>query len=304
MTIYIGLDEAEKEPIVRQYAAEHGIRNTVVISPAQRPLVLKGADNVEWAETIMYRTFYRLLQEIQDDTLIVLSEPLRTQNRYELTYNCIRNFLNQTRHQLIFQHLPQIDTCDDFMILFDFDTRSRWKRRSWDIDLVRDNTQVLARPVSVEFIRIDVPTAPATKARYRRERERLFTELGKRDPHTIPRNLYLIGGKDKVAYIDSLGTAEQPSLFIDSSPALYVARNQRLNRPNVATYAQVKSRPAGPAAVVEFPHRFIDFSDFIWRTRQTSFPVLVADLKIDHWYFDRYTAWKERIDEIHASLQQ
>lgn len=302
--IYLGAySDEEKASLIERYRDEHGIRNTVVISPKQHPFELPWADNIEWAETIMYRTFYRLLQEIHDDSLIVLSDPLRTQNRYDLTYNCIRNFLNQTSHQLIFSHLPQIDTRQDFMILFDFDTRSRWKRRKWDINLVLDHAEVHTRPVSLAFNQVIVPTSPATKRKYEKEKARRFEKLGARDPHTIPRNLYLIGGPDKRAYIDELETP-QLGLFDDGPRAQqFVARNQRLNRDNVVTY-QTATGTDGPYTIVEFPHRFIEFSDFVKLSGQTEFDVLMADLKVDCWYFQRYTEWKERIDETYASLQQ
>ena len=71
-------------------------------------------------EIIQYKFYYRLLQEIGKDTLLVVNECLRMQNRYDLTYNCLRLFLQQTPHALVFQYLPIIDTIADFMVLFDF----------------------------------------------------------------------------------------------------------------------------------------------------------------------------------------
>ena len=299
--IYLGYINNDKRQIIADYCAANGLTHVVVISPRQFQLVIDGADNVEYDEVIMYRTFYRLLQQIDGNTLIVLDEVLRTQNRYDLTYNCIRNFLNQTKHQLVFQQLPLIAERDDFMILFDFVTRSRWKRQKFDTGLVLDNTQVMIRPLPITFSRIAIPTSAATKKRYAKERARRFATIGARDPHTIPRNLYLIGGKDKLAYIDA---KEQPqlSLFADTAVSrLYVARNQRLKRDNIVSYAQAEESVR--YTIVEFPHRFIDFSDFVKRTGQLGGDVLVADLKVDEWYYGRYTAWSERIHETYSSLQ-
>ena len=59
---------------------------------------------IEWADIIEYRYYYRLLQEIGSKTLVVVNECLRTQARHDLTYNCMRLFLNQTDHRLIFQY--------------------------------------------------------------------------------------------------------------------------------------------------------------------------------------------------------
>jgi hypothetical protein len=292
--IGIGYTEAEKRAEIARYQAEHGICQTIVISADDFRLELPGAETVPYSQVIMYVTFYRLLQTITPDTLLVLNECLRTQNRYELAYNCIRNYLNMTEHQLIFQQLPQIDTQEDFMILFDWDTRSRWKRRPFDAELVLSEARLSIRPLPVRFEAVYVPTSEATKARYAKEREKLFGELGKRDPHTIPRNLYLLGGNDKRAYIDS------QALPLFGQAERYVARNKRLGRDNVVTYDD--AQPGTTYTIVELPHRFIDFSDFIQRTGQTHNRVLVADLKIDQWYFTRYHEWAERIHDTYASL--
>lgn len=305
--ITIGYEDAEKAAIIDRYCAEHSIRKVFVLSPEAFPLAYSGrpfaVEHVGYNDIIRYVYFYRLLQEIDRDTLIVINECLRTQNRYDLTYNCIRNYLNQTNHQLVFQQLPQIDTADDFMILFDFATKSRWKRRSWDIGLILDNVQVQVRPLLIAFNRIDVPTSGATKTKYAKERESRFATLGAGDPHTLPRNLYLIGGKDKLAWMDAQASGGQLGLFGETRPRQYVARNQRLKRDNILTYDQVQ-RSECPYTVVELPHRFIDYSDFIKTTWQAESDVLVADLKVDQWYWNRYTEWQERIHETSASLQQ
>lgn len=309
--IYLGYSSAEKQRIVADYCAAHAIRQTVVIAPDRFPLAIEGADPVRYADVIMYITFYRLLQAIERDTLIVLHECLRTQNRYDLAYNCIRNYLNHTRHCLVFQTLPQIDGPEDFMILFDFVTQSRWKRRHFDADLIHSETEVHVREWPLAFTRIDVPTADATRRKYERDRARLFDGLGARDPHALPRNLYLIGGKDKAAYIaahrpmpDKAGhTVDQLDLF-GEMPARqrYVARNKRLNHGLVVTYDEIE--PGQSYTVIELPHRFIDWCDFVTYTGQAASDVLVADLKVDQWYFDRYQKWQARIHDTYASLRQ
>jgi hypothetical protein len=295
--IFIGCADEEKINQVSRYVGEHGIQKTVVISADDFPLVVPGANQVKYCDVIMYVTFYRLLQEITPDTLIVINECLRTQNRYDLSYNCIRNFLNLTGHQIIFQQLPQIDMAEDFMILFDFDTRSRWKRRGFDPFLIRGETRVQVSALPIGFERVDVPTSEKTKEKYKQDRERLFSELGSRDPHTLPRNLYMIGGHDKQAWID----VQQLPLFVNNEQ-LYVARNQRLGRSNIVTYADVV--PGGRYTIVDLPHRFIDYADFVQRTGQAISRVLVADLPVDGWYFNRYQDWSMRIHDTYASLSE
>lgn len=294
MPIYLGYDDAEKQAIVAAYRAAHAIRQVVVIAPDQFPLCVPGADLVRYADVIMYVTFYRLLQAIDSQTLVVLNDCLRTQNRYDLAYNCIRNFLNQTEHQLIFNHLPQIDTCDDFMILFDFDTRSRWKRRPFDAGLIAREARVAVAPRVPTWNWMAVPTAATTRARYVAERERLFATIGNRDPHCIPRQLALLAGSDKRAWI------EQRRLPLFGDDRAWVARNGRLSRPYITTYERVQ--PDTAYGIVDLPHRFLAFVDFLTRTRQAQCEVLVSDLPVDAWYAERYQAWSERIHATYASV--
>jgi hypothetical protein len=112
----------------------------------------------------------------------------------------------------------------------------------------------------------------------------MFREIGNKDPHTIPRNLYLIGGKEKLPYV--FGRC--------------VARNKRFGIGNIDTYTEAKFRQ--DYTIFEFPHRFIDFLDFLYTTRQFKYNVLVSDLKVDNWYFSKYTKWSERINDTYASL--
>lgn len=298
--IALGYTDDAKRDTIDAYCRRHGIAHVVAISTDAFPLALEGADHVPYSEVIMYRTFYRLLQEISGATLVVVNECLHNQNRYDLAYNCIRNFLNQTPHVLVFQQLPQIDTYEDFMILFDFATQSRWKRQRFDRDLIAANAEVDVRPLALTFERVDVPTSAATKAHYDTERATLFAALGPRDPHTLPRNLYLLGGKDKAAYISRQSSN---TLFSTGQAAHYVARNKRLGLECVVTYDDVT--PAGaPYTVVEFPHAFADWCDFLRRTWQAVTPVLVADLKVDAWYWQRYNDWMERVHATYASLRR
>lgn len=296
--IGLGYTDADKRASIASYCAANGIRRTVVISADAFPLALEGADHVPYSEVIMYRTFYRLLQEIDGSTLVVVNECLRNQNRYDLAYNCIRNFLNQTPHALVFQQLPQIDTQEDFMILFDFATQSRWKRLHFDPELVAANVQVDVRPLPLGFRRIDVPTRPETVRKYEAEKARLMAELGPRDPHTLPRNLYLLGGKDKLAWLDAQAA---PGLFGQGRAVNCVARNSRLGRAGIVPYGDVTAADA-PYTVMELPHAFADWCDFVRRTGQAQADVLCAALKVDGWYFQRYTEWSERVYATYASL--
>lgn len=258
-----------------------------MISPEKFVFQPDDAETIEYSDAIKYKYYYRLLQEIDHNTLIVINECLRTQNRYDLTYNCIRNYLNQTHHQIIFQNLPLIDTFNDFMILFDFDTRSRWKRESFRRELLAECKIVnRIRPITISPIITKANTQ--THAIYQKKKRKLIDEIGLKDPHTIPRNLYLIGGKTRQRLV--------------RADVNYVGRNNRLKIPTLKTYREKLFPPDN--TVFELPHNFIDFSDFITLSGQVDFEVLVTDLKVDQWYLDRYQKWAERIENARSVLQQ
>ena len=284
--IYIG--DHNKTAIIDAYRQDHGIRRVITLSPQKFALTINDVEMVEYAEIIQYKHFYRLLQEIDQSTLLVINECLRTQNRYDLTYNCIRHFLNQTSHQLIFQRLPIIDTIDDFMALFDWDTRSQWRRESFSRDVLTA-ARIVCNPVEIRISPVRVETTAAQKAAYQAEKRRLIDCIGQRDPHTIPRHLHLMGGKAKMAAI------------VDGRS--YVGRNDRLKIPGMATYKET-TYPAGPYTAFEFPHNVIDFADVLTLADQTEIDALVTDLKVDEWYLQRYQEWAGRVSDVCTAISQ
>lgn len=289
--IHLGLDGAAKDAAVTAYCAAHGVRRVVVFSPAKyrRPCSFPAHEHVEWAEIILYKFYYRLLQDVDGSTLLVVDECLRAQNRHDLTYNCLRLFANQTPHVLVFQYLPLIDAWDDFAVLFDLVTRSRWKREKVGGALLRE-ARVRVEPVRLELRPVEVKVDDRTRAAYAREKEKLLAQVrgdpGK-DPHVIPRNLLLVGGRAKLAHVDPTRA--------------YLGRNDRFKLPNLETYRE-PSYPRAPYTVFELPHGFLDLVDVLALSRQASFDVLVADLKADRWYLERFRAWAERLREAYRTL--
>jgi hypothetical protein len=168
--------------------------------------------------------------------------------------------------------------------LFDFDTRSRWKREAWRGEFL-GKTKIEAQRVPLELMPVEVPTNTQLRAQYARKKRSLIEGIGLKDPHTIPRNLYLMSGKAKLG---------------EAANGWHVGRNNRFKLEQFQTYRDT-SFPE-PCTVFEFPHSFIDFADFLTLSRQVELPVLVAELNVDRWYFDRYTAWAERINDAYAAL--
>jgi hypothetical protein len=287
--ICIGMDAAQKSACIADYCEKHAVKRTYVLSPAKFAFdcSIPGARDVEWDEIIMYRTFYPLLQEIGSDSLVVVNECLRTTNRNDLTYNCIRHFLAQAGHQIVFNWLPAISDAADFMTLFDFDTKSRWKREKFDADFVHENAAVSVIHREPTFSKVDVITDARTKKAYAAEKAKLFAGIEGKDPHTIPRNLHLVGGKARMAAADPAGD--------------YIGRNNRLGHASMAVY-KADAYPVAPYIVAEFPHSFLDFADFLALSGQRSVSALVSDLPVDGWYFQRYQEWAERLAGLNACL--
>lgn len=294
--IQLGKNREDKIKVIQDYCTEHDIEKVVILTPPKFDIgkiglvgSVKFCETVKYDEIIMYKFFYRLLQEINDKHLIVVNECMRTQNRNDLTYNCIRHYLNQTPHQIIFQYLPIIDTIEDFMILFDFDTKSQWKRERFNTELLKECT-IHTEGVNLILNPINIECSPIIKAKYETEKDKLFkqveTEL--KDPHTIPRNLYLLSGKDKL-------------LKVDRDKA-YIGRNNRFKVEKMQTYKELNYNHS-PYTVFELPHNYIDLTDFLCLSGQTELDVLSTDLKVDIWYGERYNEWLNRLKDAYSKIQ-
>jgi hypothetical protein len=283
--IRLGFTDDEKRAEIARYVRTHDVRQTVVLGPKRFTFAYDASpcERVEWAEIIMYRTYYPLIQQIDRSTLLVLNEPLRTQNRNDLTYNCIRNFLQQTAHQIVFSYLPAIDTVADVGILLDFDTRSRWKREAPRREMFGD-VDAGGHDCTPTFDPQEIPVDAKTRAAYARKKRALIDGIGSRDPHIIPRELHLLGGAAKAAH------AKGP----------LVGRNNRLKLDAFTTYREA-AEPV-ERTVFEFCHNAIDMADYLAASRQTRLPALVTDLPVDRWYLDRYAAWADRVREACAIM--
>lgn len=288
--ICIGYNYKEKKKIISNYIKKNGVARVYIFAPEDRmldyQLAVSDIEYITYKNLIEYEYFYRVLEFADKNTLIVLDECLRTKNRNDLTYNCIRHFLNQSGHQLIFQYLPMIDSLDDFMTLFDFDTKSQWKRQKFSKELLKE-CSLKINPLPLEFVYSETKCSEATIKKYEAEKKKLFENLGLKDPHTIPRNLYLIPGKEKVKLVN----------FTKK----YIGRNNRFKLENIETF---KSKIAeGEYIVFEFPHNFIDFTDFLYFSKQTKIEVLTTDSKIDKWYMERYNNWLKDLQNVYSNLR-
>lgn len=284
--IRIGLNSEEKQQVIDDYLSQNRLKKVFVFSYEKFPsqLVFPGveAEYIGYADIIMYKFFYRLLEEIDDDCLLIFDECMRTQNRSDLTYNCAHHYCNQTSRKIVFEYFPFIEYYNDFMILLDLINKGKYKGKSFrDYFLIDDDIRIKQHHFAVNTI--DIPVSELDRKRYEKKKESLFASLGNRDPDTIPRNLHIFTGDLKKPFIEPNKS--------------YVARNSRFNLPNVITYKDVEQKDY---IIIDFPHRRLDFNDFLKRTGMHDIIFLNSTLKVDLYYLNELRAWIERLGEFYA----
>lgn len=284
--IRIGLSKTEKQKEVTEYLNKNNIKKVFCFYFKHFPVkynVPCEIEYIEYADIEMYKFFYRLLEEIDNNSLIIMDGCMRTQNRSELIYNCAHHYLNQTPHKIIFEFFPIIDNKNDFMILLDFQNKGKYKGKSFD-DLFLDQEDIKVKPVNINMQVIDVSISEKDKEKYENKKEQLFDTLGNKDPNTIPRNLQLFVGNLKKKAIDS--------------NFQYVARNKRLKLNNVYTYRDIDCE--GDYIVVDTHYRRLNMNDFLKITGITDVKYMATGLSIDTYITTEFMKWEERVKSIYA----
>lgn len=196
--IYIG--ECDKTKIVNEYISGNKIDKVYIIGD-DISIDFENKETIKFSDTIMYKYFYRLLQEINKDSLIVLNECLKKQNRYDLTYNCIRRYMLQTDHRIIFNYFPIIKAQEDFMILYDMLQNNPFLKESYKYITEFENVEI--GNVVFDVNKTDVVLPNECEAEYEHEKENLIGKVNK-DPDIIPRGLLRFSEKKKQKNYDSL----------------------------------------------------------------------------------------------------
>jgi hypothetical protein len=287
--IRLGLKIDEKKKEIENFLKDKKIKKIILFYPEEFQLKLPELEKkyeikyVEYAEIIMYRTFYPLLEIIDKETLLIFNECMRTQNRSDLTYNCAHHYCNQTPHKIVFEYFPFIENEQDFMILLDLLNNGKYKGKSFKDEFLKEE-DIKAKPIYLNIEDIKVNITEEERIKYEKYKEELFNNLGARDPDTIPRQLHIWAGNLKKRAI--LPTKK------------YVARNKRFNMPNIFTYKEVKE--GEEYIIIDFPHRRIDFNDFLKTTQQTNVKFLNTYLKVDLYYFNDLKSWYEKVVKFYA----
>lgn len=282
--IRLGLNEEEKLFEIEKFLSDKEIKRVIVFYPEEFSINIdKFKTNfdvryVEYKEIIMYRTFYPLLEIIDKQTLLIFNECMRTQNRSDLTYNCAHHYCNQTPHKIVFEYFPFIEDEQDFMILLDLINKGKYKGKSFDYAFLKEE-DIKARTINFHINVIEVPISDKDKENYEKYKEQLFDNLGTKDPDTIPRQLHVWAGNLKKKCI--------------RHDKLYVARNKRFKLSNVVTYKEVEK--GKNYTIIDFPHRRIDFNDFLKKTNMKKIEFLNTGLKVDLYYLNELKAWNDRL---------
>lgn len=242
----------------------------------------------KWSDAILYRHYYPLLEKINNHTLLIFDEMLRSKNRYELTYNCLRHYANQTDNVVIFEWFPIINDVEDFMILLDLAYPYIYRGESFNEKYLKlDSVHIINRMLSIDSCSVwpngVIPTNVQEK--YVKEKEKLFDCIADRDPNTIPRALHLWCGTNCKKNI--IGMFE----------SYYIARNKRFKNKDVITWGDTTKYGCH---ILDFPVSQLQFNDYCKKTLVDHFTFWNSELSIDNYYFSQYQSWLERLGDLYG----
>ena len=286
--IVLGTRTCDKTGVIERYIAHHPeVKHVIVFSPKSTSQYMPEAgdfsfEHYAWEDIIMYKVFYPLLEKIDNSYLVVMNEIMRTRKRSDLTYNCLKHYVNQTSHIILFQYFPIIEDTSDFMILLDLEHPGRFRNMKFSLDLL-DDVKIVGIDMRPD---LEIITIPSTQeeSRYKAEVAHLFDSLGSKDPDTIPRNLELWVGKIKKKHIGN---------------ETYIARNKRYGLENVISIKDaIQTGTRG--IIVDMPHDMKTLTDYMFFANVKKLSFLSTGLSIDRYYEERSAIWHRKAGEIYA----
>lgn len=280
--IFLGADAAQKNAIITRRAAG---RRVFYCGPAVATGE-SGGDRIRFEDSIRYIHFYRWLREIDGAALLVFDEPLRKHDRGDLHLNCMRQYAAQAGETIVFSYFPIIDDPQDFMVLFDLATKSRWRRSRLEDAPLGEVETIVFGARSVRFVPQIVAVDSELVTRVAAKKKELIDNIDDADPHTIPRRLY-----------QETGSVRYDA--VHKSETLLVGRNNRFKMSRLVSYEKADTRPR---VVFELCHEHAVFNAWLSHARQSEVKVLVADVKIDRWYFDRYVTWGTKLAATYQAV--
>lgn len=283
--IYLGLSTEEKQKAIAEILANLDFDRVYFITHEAFNLDIEGVECVTYKDIIEYAYYYRIIENTTQRTAIILNEILRDRNRNNLTYNCIRTFLQSTPNVYVFNYLPIIDDRENFAALYDFCTKSRYKHYGLE-DLNLDEVKIHCQRVDLEFKFTEAPLRLFDLENYEDEKEKIIEEFNQKDPDIIPRQLQLFSTPIKRQLIQK--------------NKKYLCRNKRLKIKNGITYRD-KISP-GEYTIFDIPFNQIEFNDFLYFSGQKKIEVITTELKIDQFFDNRLLKFKQELDYVYSKI--
>jgi hypothetical protein len=280
--IYLGYREKEKIDIINEYIKKNEIKDIYFITNDKFKLDIffGNIKYVTYKDIIQYAYYYRIIENTTKNTLIILNEIHKDTNRYNLTYNCIRTFLNGTGNVLIFNYLPIIYDKEDFCSLIDFETQTRFKYLKLDkINL--QGLDISYRQLNLRLNKIMVPTGLFDETLYIEHKKKIFDELNSKDIHTIPRKLQLFTSKIKTG--------------------IYTSENciSRTKRKNTVSF---KSLPREKLKIIDLPFHMTDLINYICMAEIEQIDIISTGLKVDVWFENRVEKLIKELEYVYNKL--
>lgn len=204
--IYLG--DTDKNAVITEFLNSNNIQKIYVIGDDLN-IDFENKEYIKFSDVIMYKYYYRLLQEINNNTLIILNECLKKQNRYELSYNCIRRYVMQTENVIVFNFLPIINNEKDFAILYDFIQKNPFLKEKYEY--ITDFSNVKNGEIDFDFKVENIKIDDNYLILYEQEKEKILNQVNK-DPDIIPRRLLKFSEKINKKYIKNFDSLKDKKI--------------------------------------------------------------------------------------------
>lgn len=183
--IYLG--EHDARAIIEDYLETNQIERVFIIGDNIELPPSVRVDYITYAQTIEYKFYYPWLKDITSNCLVVWNNAMRTKNRYDLHYNCIRRYMQQAEHRLIFEYFPIKEKEEEFMILWDMTLNNPSLKEPYaECDFSEGEVHV--GKLLFEVNETHVELTEEELAAYDAEKDKIFGEV-KKDPNIVPRRL-------------------------------------------------------------------------------------------------------------------
>jgi hypothetical protein len=283
--IYLGYNDEEKKNVINNYIKDNKINNIYFITNEDLNINID-YDNIKYVvyKNIMkYAYYYRIIENTTRKTLIIINEILKDRNRYNLTYNCIRVFLNNTNHILIFNYFPIIYNREDFCSLIDFDTQTRfkyYKLKDIDFNILNIECKKIDLKLNKIYVSYDLFGKDTYLKSYLEYKEDLFKNFSSKDVHVLPRKLQLFTSKIKNRFV----------------------KEKCISRTKSKKNVSFKSLPKEKLKIIDLPFNMVDLINYLYLSKIKEINVITTGFKVDLWFEDRVEKFIKELKYIYDKI--